>query len=399
MPKNRHGFAHVLVIIAFFVIIAAGAFFLVSSIKTPTQEIKIPDKISSQRVTGNAKVLPEDEGIDTPRYKESFVSLPIGKYGGVVTLNLKKGGSAYLTIPKDTVNGSLAELSEFSQMPTSETHVPLYEDLGYGVNVAFTDIDGLPNPVFLVFDFSNGKRLEEFKKLDESLINYCDYSKAYFSPEICQALIGIPASQTLGKKYAAVSPKNALDGRTPTFPLYSYYLGVDDILVLRIDLFNESSVIAVPQPLSRELATDIVNSTFGKYSVEYEEYEAFGLTEKLELSLPEDILGTMVVHDLEFYDFKSYFAGKYLEGVVKNPQDLEYLREKNLEGAENLLLFFSRVSGETVQDSESAANLRRAVSANLPGATEAISKLLDKIVTGLRDQDYQENELVHAVES
>lgn len=398
MSINSRGIAHLLVIVLVLAALTIGGFLLISSIKRPAQELKVPDKIASARVTGNAKVI-EGEGVDTPRYEESFTSLPISKYGGAVSLNLKKGGTVYLTVPYDTLNGDFAELSEFSQMPTSETHVPLYEDLGYGINVAFTDIAGLPNPVFLVFDFSDGKRLEEFKKLDESLINYCDYSEGYFSPEICQTLLGVPADKTVGKKYIAVSPKRADDGRTPTFPLYSYYLGADDILVLRIDLFNESSVMVIPQPLTNELATDIVQSTFGKYSVEYEEYEAFGLAHALGLTLPEETLGTMVVHDLEFYEFKSYFAGKYLEGVVKNPRDLGFLQDKNSRAAEDLVSFFSQGIGETVQGSERAANLVRAQAANIAGASEAKSKVLENLVTGLNYQDYQDHELVHAVES
>src|SRR5258708_2990036 len=145
---------------------------------------------------------------------ETKVEGVIGIDGGVLTTTLKNGVKVYLIAPPgvlsvaNTANIDQSQnmsLAEYKALPTTADALPLATDLGNGVEVGLSAQKwDMTNPIFLVWDFSGGKKLQEFQKFntnkkgDQS--NHCDYSKASFQPELCAAQLGIPANKTLNTK-------------------------------------------------------------------------------------------------------------------------------------------------------------------------------------------------------
>lgn len=406
--RNQQGLAHFLliVVVVAVVIIASATFYLQSKggkIEIPglpktSQEVKP----QTQRRTGHAKLVPSEGGgeeVDTPRYAESFKGEPVGKDGISLKSTLKNQVDIYLVIPPNPVDVNYVELSEFSDLPTSETHIPLYTDLGFGVNVAIEGArGGLNDPAYLVFDFSKGKKLEEFKKMT-SYTNHCDFSTPAFLPEVCASLLNIPADKTLGSKYIAVSPKRAEDGRTPTFPVYSYYLGSEDLLVVRID----DSVMIIPQPLTVDLANDLVADSFQKYAVEYELYEAMDIIRNLKLKVTDQAVLFDIWKKFSAFDFKTLYASSYLVELIEASGDEENLQRMKRKDETVIADVFEEFAKDATSDlfymaAIGNANLRRAYDAKIAGSAKKSKEVLAEIFRAMDEREYSEDEEIYAVE-
>jgi hypothetical protein len=350
------------------------------------------------RVTGNVYRQEDGELSDRPQYSDNLYGDAVTGSGLSIKTTLKNGtADVYLIVSPGTVGTDYAELSEYSEMPTTSTHVPLYIDLGYGINVALEGSGrGLSDPAYVVFDFSKGKKLEEFKGLTAEN-NHCDYSNPTFLPEVCASLLNIPAGETLNSKYIAVSPKYA-DDKTPTFPVYSYYLGTDDLLVVRVD----ESVIIIPQPLTRELAMDLVASSFQKYALFHELYEALDIARNLELEITDEAVLFDMRQKVNSEEFKSLYAGNYLEGLIEKAEDkqnLERIRETNATLRDEVLEQFSKdakgdLGNKTVIG---GANLRRAYDAKLKGSAKWAHATLNEVLDDF--DSYDEDEKLSVIES
>ncbi len=209
-----------------------------------SQYVSEPLKISENRVKGSSKLVKKDgnEQIDTEYIKDSVKNEEVGSKGKVVSTTLSTGIPVYLVVPPH-LGVTTAEIAEYREMPTTSTHLPLYQDLGFGMNIALEGPNhGTQYPVYLVIDYSKGKLRDEFKTYAKKN-NRCDFTQPSFNAEVCAMALNIPMGKTMGSKYMAVSPKWAGD-TTPMFPIYSYYLGHNDLLVLRL---HESEIV-IPQP-------------------------------------------------------------------------------------------------------------------------------------------------------
>ncbi|OGC60220.1 hypothetical protein A2890_01775 [candidate division WWE3 bacterium RIFCSPLOWO2_01_FULL_53_14] len=342
-----------------------------------------------KRTKGNASIL-EGIGIDTPFYEDNLTGAIkfADDEGATTSITLKSGLKAYLVVPRQTSFASYVELSEFSELPTSQEQIPVYTTYGYGLNIYIEDADRMSNPLFLVWDFSNGARLEEFKRAGGKYWNRCNYTTASFDPEICASLLKIPAEKTVNTKYMAVSSFFGSDGSRLILPVYSYYLA-EDLLVNQI----WNSDVIIPQPVTDELVQDIADQS--DFPPDGAAEEILDLMDDLSLTFSEPRDFSLVIlnrtYDLFLADFKALAAGRSLEGLlqdaIKKAPD-EYLKgdlERNLseirEKIEDIGGLIFRNWDETITSNDSdAAQLRRAMDSNLAGASDFALSSLKKMM-------------------
>ncbi|MBI3443350.1 hypothetical protein HY008_01640 [Candidatus Woesebacteria bacterium] len=398
MIKNSKGIVHILLLIVVAILLAGGAFLLLRRDETfplsKLSNIQFPDvlqkpsgdqiKPKTERVRGKAN--PNDQDALDALIDESRVSgTSLGKIASVADLELKSGVHAYLVVPPSLRKVAYAELAEYEELPTEPANIPLYTDFGYGVNVS---LEGrVDDDAYLIFDFGGGKKLEEFTQFNKYR-NYCDYSFVFFDPEICAMALSVPPEKTLNPKYIAVSPRYI--GDTPfVTPLYSYYLGTDDLLVVNID----RSQIVILQPLTRELVLDLIKDTEGKQSTLYKDQtEIADLIRNLKISFEE--LGEVkdATNRGTAFDFKAIYSNLYFEEMTKDEELKKDLNEENKNLSQNYLSIWSEFGslGET-------AHLRRAVDSKLPGSEGALIASLErklKEIDGLTER-LKETEPVH----
>ncbi len=382
-----------LLLLTIFGILGLG-FYLLSrnSLNVPTP--------SNTRSVGKSKVTETNE-IDTPTYDESIKGAELGIKGGVISSTLKNGIPVHLVIPADSLELQYVEISEFKQMPTSSTHVALYDDYGFGLNVSFEKVQhNLDIPAYLVFDFSKGRKLEEYKRLTKNA-NFCDFSTKEFNPSACSSMLNVPITNTLNKKYFAVSPYYADDGRTPTFPIYSYYLGNDDILVLQIT----NSVVVIPQPLNKEVVSDVISSTFRKYSTNFEENEGYDLMRHFDLDFNDkELLGNITSRhyptEIKTFNSSAYINQLYKKAVQKGLIDpvgqiSPEAATKSLLGLVSPLENTFKYISIGVADHHivsSISDLRRAYDSRLVGSAKLALKYLKAIEQNIKDDLYSVDE-------
>lgn len=351
---------------------------------------------SKKRSFGNSK-LDEEGTINTPSYEDEIEGSDI-LAGGVVTKKLKSGITAYFIIPPNEPRVNYAEIGEFRALPSSQKHIPLYTDSGYGINVAVED--KLLGEAYLVFDFNNGKRLEQFKKL-ASQVNYCDYSTAYFNPQICAVLINLPSYQDTNFKYLAARPKfisrgNYVDPEEhqPTHPQYSYSLGTDDLLILKIT----QNDYVVPQPNKSDLIFDLAKDSFEGFPSQDYSTEMLSLLRSQNFTFTNLDLLAKAARSSSIYDLKSYFNNLFLQKLIKaqrqdfisqikketadkgysnldNPDEILQNLEKDQE-TNYPIIFEDWVRNAPRADAIAAANLRRAFNTRLKGSAKALTAAL-----------------------
>lgn len=380
-PKNSKGLIPIILILGALVL-AAGIIIGRNKIKFPRfTKTKVLDsqnlKRSSDRKFGSTQ-LDKEGTIDTPVFEDEIEGVDI-LAGGVVTKKLKSGITVYFIIPPDEYRVDYAEIGEFKALPSSEKHIPLYTDYSYGINVA---IKGkILDEAYLIFDFSNGKKLEEFKKLAQ-YVNYCDYSDVYFNPHICAALIKIPSYQDTSSKYLAARPKfNSRGGyvdpeeHQPTYPQYSYYLGTDDLLILKI---TQNDYVVV-QPNKPDLLYDLAKDTFEAFPDRDYSTEMLSILLNQSFTFADLKLLDRAAGSSSIFDLKSYFSNLYLQKLVKaqrqDPGEVLEALKKDLE-TNYPTIFQEWARNASRSDSVSSANLRRAFDTRLKGSAKALTTAL-----------------------
>ncbi len=391
-----------IILICLAVLICGGiVFFVIRSRQSTLNQAVTP---TTTRVSGNATINSDSE-VSAPTFTDLAVSKDFGNAGGVISLESKKGYKAYFIAPENSLPDNNVDMSEFQEMPMSKTHVPLYTDFGFGLNISITNIHfHLQNPVYLVFDFSKGERAKAFEKMTK-YSNFCNYTKRTFVPEVCAALLNIPADKTLNKNYVAVAPEYAGDGRTPSFATYSYYIA-DDLLVVK--LIN--SAVVIPQPLSPELALDLVKSTFGGYTNYDSEIEAYDLARNLNLSFTDKTLIDEMNTEFQQLDFKTLASNEYINsaydqavqkgilepGGTTKPNDLfksfnpdksiaEVIFENHLVGADADLRTIVKI-----------ANIRRAYDSKVAGSAKVALESLKDIEQNIKEDTFDQFEYPYA---
>ncbi len=401
---------------------------------------KISEKLSqagdsgpkpSDRKHGDAKLTAEGV-VDTPYIDDGVTGGDIYK-GGVVARTLKNGVTAYFIIPSSENRVAYAEIAEFSKLPTSATHIPLYTTYGNGINVA---VEGkIVNRAYLVFDFSKGKVLEEFKTFNK-YVNYCDFSTDHFYPEACAGLLRVPIDQTSNKKYIAASPKHvrgdSVGKETVVFLEPTHHLGTDDLLVVEIT----KDTMVIPQPVTSELLKDLLADALAAgrdYSAELMDLfrvsgrkpNLRGLIGDLDLA-PTARWGT-VTPGLKGYFTNRYISSLYnrageevsrLSGEEKQklfggwgPIDFSTEAKQLQEDAQRQLVDqlkeWSLVGGyrPNITDVAGAANLRRAYEAKVKGSARVLLGALRKTKETMtkhreevEDTSPSETDLLYAVE-
>lgn len=351
--------------------------------------IQEQNKPRTERQTGNANM---------SRYTET-VKGKDATYGASVKTTLKNGIDVYLIVPPGN-NAAYAEVGEFRQLPTSPDQLPLYTDFGYGINAAFK-INGsntLNEPAYLVFDFSKGEVLKKLQKKNRG-INRCDYSTVYFIPGVCAALLKVPAENTLNPRYSAVNPGQGADGQLPVLPLYSYYLGFDDLLIVRVD---RNSII-IPQPLTKELAVDLINSTFQDYPIEHEASEAMDILRYFRIQINDQRILANIVQKFQSTGFKQLYAASYIFDLsqkagteaVKNEMSKKY--EIHIQ---NMLDEFYKdaTADNSLRAIEGNANLKRAYDAKIKGSAQKSLQGVNKVVSNLNNKFYSPDKVMPVIE-
>jgi hypothetical protein len=386
-------FAIIFAFLSIVILLGAGVFLLSRNYLSLQNPVNI-------RTTGQTKINAEGE-VNTPIYEDSTIGKNIDTKGGVISSKLKNGIPVYLIVPAKSLEKQRVEISEFKEMPTSPTHVPLYNDFGYGLNITYEKVSfSLDTPSYLVFDFSKGKKLEEYKSMTKHP-NVCDFSDISFNPSTCATMLSIPTDKTLNNKYFAVTPKYADDGRRPTFPVYSYYLGNDDILVLRIT----TSTIIIPEPLNQDVVKDVVTSTFGRYVAHYEEFEAFDLMNHFNLEINnKDVIGEILS---KYYpeDIKTFNASEYTNNLYSKAVENKLIDPSVQLSPEVLnkeLLGETKPIENVIKTSYNSnsmhnllsgiSNIRRIYDSRIEGSAKAALKYLKELHKNIKDNVYSAEE-------
>lgn len=413
-----------------------GVFWAFNARRLAKKQIPVVSKLSGQITKlGGPNILPpsarvrgtsgyDKEGLTAAKqYEDTIIGTPIGKSGGVVATTLKSGTPAYFIISPTNSRVAYAEIGEYKELPTSGDHIPLYTNLGYGVNVA---VEGkITEGAYLVFDFSKGKVREELKKLSR-YINYCDFSTEHFNPNICATLLHIPLDQTTNPKYLAASPKRVSGEHVTkervvlTEP--TYYVA-DDLLVVEIT----SNTIVIPQPITSELIHDLVSEALAGAIIRTELRDILRITG---YQLNAKMLVNTFASTRET-TFKSLVVDRYFEQLLENfvanlKGKSKEEREKMLAGIfdpESVLFYLQKDYADSLQRElidwqlsatrnrpdwrilEYAALLRRAYNHKLKGSGSAMLAALTKqkdVLQSLRqeviDTGPAERNLVYAME-
>lgn len=233
----------------------------ISDYKTQDAGLKTTEEQSTlHTVKGTASSPAPYASID----KENYGVKKIGPSGGVVTVKLPKGGKAHVIIPPDEViQQATVTVLPYTEMPSSQNHPALSDELGYGVYVHVSSVQmGVRG--YVVFDFRHEAEYALMTASPSSgsgtttvVYDRCNPELIWFNPMICAQINAVPGTKVVNKEYAIVTPIFLPKNDKIILTRNTIPTGVDDIVVTRF----KGSDLYIPQKLDKALASNIARNT------------------------------------------------------------------------------------------------------------------------------------------